>query len=55
MYKIGKIEFKNWDEYEIEVNQLFADGWAIDETLVKNNFGNEIGNEHIVRLKSAHC
>lgn len=51
IFKIYRIKFKNWDEYENVVNNLSRDGWEIDETLIQYDFEPISSSEHIVRLK----
>jgi len=51
MYKIKIIEFKKWTEYEDAVNNLYKEGWEVDETLNKQDFGRDVNQRHIIRFK----
>ena len=50
-YSIKKITFENWTEYLAKTNDLLKEGFKIDETLEKEDFGREIGKVHTVRFK----
>jgi len=53
-FRIYKISFKDWQEYEHEVNYLYKNGEIIDETLKKTEFKHLEMTDHIVRLKKCN-
>ena len=50
MYNIKIIKFATWIEYELRVNNLFNEGWKIDETLTMEYCGHEGGYTHVIRF-----
>jgi hypothetical protein len=52
MYNIKIIKFATWIEYELRVNNLFNEGWKIDETLTMDydHYDHYDGHKHVIRF-----
>ena len=50
-YKLFEIEFETAEEYEHEINELYRNGWIVDETIKKEEFGTSDIKYHTVRIK----
>jgi len=50
-FRVYKISFKDWQEYEHEVNHLYENGEEIVDTLEKIEFKQLEMKDHIVLLK----
>jgi hypothetical protein len=50
MYKIKILKFVNWSEYELKINNLFNEGYLIDETVEVKIYEFGLGQRHVIRF-----